>query len=340
MEPFSGWHDRPSMTGTVRTVLGDVDPGSLGMTYCHEHLIIDSPVVAERFPLIHLPSVEEAVGEVRSCADAGVGTMVDAMPEGGRDIAKLREVSRQTGVHIIAATGLHTEKYYQQPVLVTVDPPQRGRTVTRTVPTPEAESVDQLASRFVGDIAVGCGVIKAATGEEGMNNRARKLFEAVAAAHFETGAPIITHCEEGRGAVEQVELLAGLEVSLDRVVLSHTDKVSDPGYHRGLLQSGVNLEYDQALRQADGEPTTARLLSEMIEEGYLEQLMLGTDGARRSLWRTLGGSPGLAYLVGEFVGILEMHGIGENERQALFIDNPAHWLTQVTAAPQLRGRPR
>ena len=42
---------------------GDIDPGQLGVTYVHEHLIIDSPIVAERFPHIYLPSVEEAVAE-------------------------------------------------------------------------------------------------------------------------------------------------------------------------------------------------------------------------------------------------------------------------------------
>jgi predicted metal-dependent phosphotriesterase family hydrolase len=310
------------MTGTVRTVLGDVDARTLGVTYCHEHLIIDSPLVADLIPDIHLPSVGEAVEEVRTCREAGVATMVDAMPEGGRDLDKLRAISRQTGVHIVAVTGLHTEKYYSY------------------LPWAEEDSADQLARRFVADIDAGCGVIKAATGEGGMNARSRRLFEGVVIAHFETGAPIITHCEDGNGAFEQVELLSKLGVALDRVVLSHTDKVTDPGYHRKLLQSGVNLEYDQALRQARGEQSTARLLAEMIEDGYLGQLMLGTDGARRSLWRTLGGSPGLAYLILEFGEILEDHGVRENERQALFVDNPARWLARPTAEPPPRGRPR
>ena len=33
----------------VRTVLGDIDPAELGVTYCHEHLVIDGgrPVLIE-----------------------------------------------------------------------------------------------------------------------------------------------------------------------------------------------------------------------------------------------------------------------------------------------------
>src|SRR3712207_7012929 len=44
--------------------------------------------------------------------------------------------------------------------------------------------------------------------------------------------------------------------SADRVVLSHTDKVADPGYHRDLLAAGAYLVYDQGLRTPE---TTARL---------------------------------------------------------------------------------
>lgn len=295
------------MTGLVRTVLGDVDPTALGITYCHEHLIIDSPIVASDFSHIHLPSVEEAVAEVTLCREAGVEAMVDAMPEGGRDLERLREVSWQTGLHVISATGLHTAKYYDRPI---------------------EESADRLAGHFITEIGSGCGVIKVATGPEGLDDRARLLFQAAAIAHASSGAPIITHCEDGEGGLAQVDLLTNLGVRADRVVLSHTDKVVDAAYHRDLLETGVNLEYDQALRQADSkDQSTARLLISMLQAGFVSQLMLGTDGARRTLWKSLGGSPGLSWLLAGFVPILESEGIDESERRALLIDNPARWLT-------------
>jgi phosphotriesterase-related protein len=295
------------MNGLVRTVLGDVDPTVLGITYCHEHLIVDSAIVAMQFPHIHLPSVDEAVAEVTLCRTAGVGAMVDAMPEGGRDLQRLREVSRRTGLHVISATGLHMAKYYERPI---------------------GASAEELADRFLTDIASGCGVIKVAIGPEGVDERARLLFQAAAITHADTGAPIITHCEDGEGGFAQVDLLVNLGVPADRVVLSHTDKVKDAGYHRDLLETGVNLEYDQALRQADfQDQTTAMLLVSMVGGGFIGQLMLGTDGARRTLWKTLGGSPGLSWLLSGFVPILEGQGIDEAERRTLLIDNPARWLT-------------
>ena len=125
-----------------------------------------------------------------------------------------------------------------------------------------------------------------------------------------------------------MELFRELGVPIERVALSHTDRRPDVGYHRELLSSGVNLEYDQALRQGPDEPRgTAWLLSQMVSEGFEDRLMLGTDGARRSLWRTLGGSPGLAWLHTGFVEVLERWGVDEATRHKLFVDNPARWLS-------------
>jgi phosphotriesterase-related protein len=301
--------------GLVRTVLGDIDPGRLGLTYVHEHLIIDSPIVAEVFPHIYLPSVEEAVAEADTCREVGVATMVDAMPYGGDYLDKLREVSRRTGVQVVGSTGLHTEKYYPDDIPIE-------------------------SARFSADVAAGCGVFKAATGPDGVNPRALRLFTAMAETHRTTGVPIITHTEDGHGAVAQIELLTSLSVPLNRVVISHTDKAPDPSYHRDILQTGVNLEYDQALRQAAGQQTTPQLLASMIEEGFLAQLMLGTDGARRTLWRTLGGSPGLAYLAAGYTEVLRAHGIGQQELRALFVANPARWLPLTTESELLPGPPR
>jgi predicted metal-dependent phosphotriesterase family hydrolase len=294
------------MATFVRTVLGDLDPNRLGRTYCHEHLIIDSPLVAEGFPHIHLPSVEEAVAEVELCRQAGVEAMVDTMPVGGGgNLEKLRRVSRRTGLHLVAAAGIHHARYYRD------DPAFSG----------------DLTGTFVAEIGSGCGVIKVAAAGATLTSRDRLALAAAADAHLQTGAPVITHCEDGRGGLEQVAFLAEAEVDPSRVVLSHTDKVPDHGYHRELLATGVNLEYDQGLRlaAAGGEPTLS-LLAAMIAEGFGSQLMLGTDGARRTLWATLGGSPGLAWLISGLVPLLTAR-VGGEGVEAVLVDNPRRWLT-------------
>lgn len=307
------------MNDVIRTLGGDLPSELAGPTYAHEHLIIDSPLVVEELPHIHLPSVDEAVAEVRTCVAAGVRTMVDAMPAAsGRDPERLTRVSIVTGMRVVAATGLHTEKYYDD------------------VPWTREETPEQLAERFVADIDEGidlhdyrgeqiertemrAGIVKVASLTEQLSPRDERLFEAAAITQARTGVPLLTHTEGGLGGLNQIERLLDLGVPPDRVALSHTDKVGDPGYHRAMAASGVFLCYDQGIRDPD---VTIGLIEAMIESGYRSQIVLGTDGARRSLWSTLGGEPGLAALF-EFVS----DAFDAETREALFVSNPARFLT-------------
>ena len=125
--------------------------------------------------------------------------------------------------------------------------------------------------------------------------------------------------------MEQLKLFDELDIPLARVVLSHTDKVADPGYHRDLLGSGACVVYDQGIRTPD---QTVRLVIQMIEDGFTAQILLGTDGARRSLWTTLGGSPGLAALRTD-LGARLTAGLGHDLVRQLWIDNPARILALV-----------
>lgn len=315
------------MNARVRTVLGDIEPDDLGLTYIHEHLIIDSPIVVDRWPHIHLPSVDEAVRELELCAAAGVGAFVDAMPAAsGRGPLRLAEASRRSGVHVIACTGLHTSKYYE------------GQRWT------VEESAGVLAELFIADVVEGidrydymgpvirrtphrAGILKVAVLEAAPTPRDLRVFEAAAIAHTTTGVPILTHCEGGRGGMAQIEAFDRLGIPLERIVISHTDKVPDLAYHRDLLETGVYLEYDQAVRQGeDAVDGTGRIVAAMIGDGHADRLMLSTDGARRSLWTSLGGEPGLAWLATRFVEILISLGIEEPAIRTMFVDNPASFL--------------
>ncbi len=112
----------------------------------------------------------------------------------------------------------------------------------------------------------------------------------------------------------------------EHFVLSHTDKQISFDYHREILASGINVEYDQSLRQSDSETKPSLDLTiAMCDEGYSNQIMLGTDGARRSLWRSLGGSPGLAWLASGWRNLLAAE-LSETVLIQLFRDNPRRFL--------------
>ena len=294
----------------IRTVLGDIQPSEVIGAYLHEHLIIDSPIVKEQMPHIYLDDVPAAIDEVEDCASHSINLLVDCMPgESGRDLEKLRTISTKSKVHIISATGMHNPKYYESS--------SRYLNANR----------DQLISIFVEELYSGCGIIKIHSLNEELSDQERELFAAAVSAQQVTGAPILTHCEEGKGALAQIAELVKLGADLKRTVLSHTDKQADFEYHREILASGINVEYDQSLRQSESENRPSLDLTiAMCNEGYSNQIMLGTDGARRTLWRSLGGSPGLSWLATGWRKLL-VEELSDSVVAQLFRDNPRRFLT-------------
>lgn len=307
----------------VRTVLGDIDPSELGVTYAHEHLVIDGGRPVELVPEFDLGDIEKMAAEVREAAAAGLRSVVDAMPcDAGRNAEKLAELSRRTSIHIVAPTGLHHDRYY--------GPAHWSHRLT----------IEQLADLFVADITEGidandysgplvrrtahrAGVIKIAGSEGGPSARDRRIFEAAAEAHRRTGAPILTHCEAGTGGLEQVQLLAELGVALDHVALSHVDKVVDRGYHRDLLSSGAFAEYDGSFRWGDKPNGTVQLIAWMAEDGLDHRIVVGMDAARQSYYHAYGGQPGLVWLLDGFRVLLETAGVEVAVSERMFVANPA-----------------
>jgi 5-phospho-D-xylono-1,4-lactonase len=307
------WKHRPNVSvlhvTLARTVLGDIDAATLGNVLAHEHLIIDSPVVERDHPHIHLPSADEAIGEAALLAAAEVGTVVDAMPVGsGGDPARLARLARATGLKVIASTGMHTARYYE-------DDDWRL-----------SASPDELAADFIANIETSetpVGVVKIAMSGTQPTAIEGRLYEAAAITAAATRAPLLAHCEGGEGGLAQVDLLTALSTPLPTVALSHTDKVADSGYHRALLDTGVMLCFDQGLREPE---QTAGLIADLAAAGYGDQLLIGTDGARRSLWSTLGGSPGLAWIMTGFRDLLTARGLDAATLDRLYRENPARWL--------------
>src|SRR4051812_6989125 len=93
----------------VRTVLGDVEPSSLGRVNYHEHLFQVSPLL----PGDELDDEEAATTEARLLVASGFDTMVDATPIGlGRRPGAVARVSRSAVLPVVAATGVHREAHY------------------------------------------------------------------------------------------------------------------------------------------------------------------------------------------------------------------------------------
>ncbi|TVR49681.1 MAG: aryldialkylphosphatase [Puniceicoccaceae bacterium] len=315
----------------VRTVLGDIPPAGLGVTYAHEHLIIERSFTTDRFPEFLLDDLGRAIDEVNRFRRAGGCSLVDAMPcDSGRNPGQLAELSRRTGAHIVASTGLHLPMYY--------DSGHWSRHYDETT----------LAGLFIADIEEGidagdyggpvvrrtphrAGVIKIATGAA-FTLREERIFAAAAEAHRRTGCPILTHTEQGTLGLEQATRLIDAGVAPGKIVLSHLDRRPDPAYHREVLATGVCLEYDSAFRwSAERGNPTCDLLTVLFPE-HPRQLLLGMDMARRSYWRSHGGGPGLDFLLTAFRTTLEAAGLGQTPFHTLMIENPAEAYSFAPAA--------
>lgn len=305
----------------VRTVLGDLSPKDIGLTYSHEHIIIEESYPTENNPLFILNDVDKIAHELDQFYAAGGRTMVDTMPSNcGRNVLKLAEVSRRSGVNIIAPTGIHLEIYYL---------PNHWR---------YSYSEDQLTRLFIEDVTLGidagdyggpyvnrtphkAGMVKLATGDEKISKHQEKIFHAVVNTHLETGVPILTHTNFGKHAIDQVNLFGKLGANLEHVVLSHVDRYKDIGYNKELLQTGVRVEYDSAFRWKDDENWTYKLLEALLPL-FPDQITMGMDAAKHSYWKSYGGSPGLNFLLTTFKEDLDMMGLSDYYDN-IFFKNPA-----------------
>ncbi len=306
----------------IRTVLGDIPPEDLGFCYAHEHVLIEPSFATHVEPDYLHDSVDHAVKELQEFYENNGRGMIDATPCGyGRNVAKLASVSRRSGVHIVCSTGLHAEKFY---------PPGHWRS---------RYSREDLADLFYAEIEKGvdggdyrgplvhrtshrAGVIKVAAGSEQLTAEDQKVFRAASDAHRATGCPILTHAEQGLGALEQLELFRKEGVDLKHVVISHIDRKPDIGYHREILRTGARVECDSGFRwRGGGNPTLDLVLA--LHREFPAQILLGMDAARRSNWKVYDGQPGMSFLISVFMPALRKCGMKPADLDRIFIHNPA-----------------
>ncbi len=307
--------------GFFRSVLGDKHISEMELTYSHEHIIIEESYTTASHPEFLLNNVKKVSEELKVFYLAGGRTVVDTMPANcGRNVLKLAEVSRNSQVNIIVPTGIHLEKYY---------PKNHWR---------YQYSEEQLTELFIADIVEGvdrfdysgpyidrtshrAGLIKLATGDGPITPHQEKIFKAVVNAHLATGAPILTHTNFGKQALEQALLFKKLGARLNHVVLSHVDRAKDLDYNKKVLDTGVKVEYDSTFRWKKEDANWTLYLLEHLLSLYPNQITMGMDMAKTTYWKSYGGSPGLNYLIETIPGFLKSKGMDEYYEN-LFFKNP------------------
>ncbi len=304
----------------VQTATGAIDTSTLGFTLMHEHIYVLSEGVIAAFPSLwdREARIKQAVAALSEAKAHGVSTIVDLTVLGlGRDASLAREVSRQSGVNVVVATGLYT--YDELPHYFNL------------------RDIDHMAGLFVRDIEHGvqdtdvrAGILKVATDEKGMTPGVEKAVRAVARAHRRTGAPISTHTHAAtQRGLDQQRVFAEEGVDLSRVIIGHSGDTEDIAYLEKLMSAGSYIGMDRFGVDAY-MPTDKRVavIATLCERGHADKIVLSHDAScyidwypeempkqEMPRWHFL-------HISDEVVPALLAAGVSGGQIRAMTIDNP------------------
>ena len=305
------------MAKTIETVLGPVPVDQLGVTDYHEHLYVEPPIWLHRIdPDFALNDIEKSAAELREWYRAGGRTLIEMTAmDFGRNLKAIRAIAeRVPEVHVLVTTGFN-RPYYMGRWVYEADEADMIRQVVREVTV------------GIGSTGIRAAIIKCGTEYNIFDEAGKKLCRVAAAAHRETGAPIITHTTAGTLGYEQVAFLAEHGVPPSRICLSHLDRNPDFALHTKIARTGAYLGYDCFGKVKYGpDSVRVELLRRMVEAGLGQQILIGNDLGRPSYWRSYGGGPGLAYVLENFVPRLREEGFSEAVIDDLLIHNPRRFL--------------
>lgn len=346
------------LVGKAQTVLGVIDPGSLGITSAHEHILIDflvffeEPTNASDRKMAHEPITLENLWWVRpnmfTCLDnirmidedlaikettrfkrAGGGTIVEMTNIGlSRDPLGLARVSRATGLNVIMGSGFYVGMSQNEERL--------------------KKSEEELADEIVEDILVGVdgtGIRSGMIGEIGcmvpIEEFETKSLRATAIAQQRTGAPVNIHSSHGDNLVlDDIKILKEAGADLTRVVMSHIDAwyIDHEDVKQKILDQGCYIEYDTFGYEGAFPPYQNRHYSlptdeyriqsimKLIDRGYIKQILIASDHCTKHSLTSYGGW-GYDHVIRNIVPLMKINGMTDEQIHTLFVENPKRLLT-------------
>ncbi len=320
------------MTKYVRTVLGDISADDLGQTDYHEHIFQVTPVLAGD----ELDDAERSTEEVRLLGASGFRALIDATPLAlGRRPASVARASAETGVTVIATSGVQHEGHYAADHWVRgIDEESLAERLRLEVvagqPEHDGPGGSAIARTPTGE-PVRAGILKAGIGYWSISQFERRTLAAVASVHRSTGAPVMVHLERGSATHEVLDVLAADGVPADAVVLAHMDRNPDPGLHADLAVRGAYLGYDGFARFKEWpDGVLIDCMARAAEAGARDRVVMGGDVARSTRYAAYGGMPGLAYLGDRVLPRFAAEGLSELAHFAT-VTNPARLLGRFAA---------
>jgi len=301
----------------VRTVLGDVDAGEIRAVLPHEHTLLwrDKSIPKEDYTAQALPAFRRRMrAEFRKLVSRGCNCFVDCNTVTGIQIPdELRSCCRATGMHLVAATGFYVEQTLPDWI--------------------KQASVDDLAGLLLKSVTSGiegsaarAGVVKVSGNGYDLEPTEEKTFQAAAAVHRETGAPITTHSPTG--ARTHLEFLEAHGVDPSRVALGHIE--IDPWQDIvEVARKGAMLLFTNFGGKAVvPEDMVIAQIADLVRRGFVRQIMISVDmylyyqkGRLRQRW-----PGGYVQIFDRVIPRLKAAGLKSRDIDRIIHDNPLRHL--------------
>lgn len=318
-------------SNAVNTVLGPVPADQLGVVAVHEALLSVVPGAEYAFDIsLDRAEIYQALAnKLTDFRNHGGKTVVDATGMfHGRDVRLYEALSRSTGVHIVASTGMGPEEmlggYFLTPQ---TNPP---------TPWPAEKFADLFAKEATEGMVVprlerraAAGLVVTAASHRGMTATEEGLFRGAARAALRAGVP--ASIRYGNDAIHDLEIVLDEKLPADRVVvggLDRTDAVA-VGAALKVASRGAFVALDHVGHSDDAYITDrerAVLVAELVRAGYGNRILLSSSATGVAK-----GQPGhdlpYSYVLSTFVPFLAAAGLRDEDVRRILADNPRDLLS-------------
>ena len=318
-------------SNTVNTVLGPVPADGLGVVSVHKALLSVVPGAEYAFDITmdRAEIFQALAGKLTDFRDHGGRTIVDSTGMfHGRDVTLYEALSRSTGVHIVASTGMGPEEmlggYFLRPQ---TNPP---------TPWPAGKFAELFTKEITEGIVVprverrsAAGLVATAANHQGMTATETSLFRGAARTARSTGVPV--SIRYGKDAVHDLEVVLDEKLPAGRVVVGGLDRKDAvaSGAPLEIARRGAFVALDHVGRDDDAHVTDrerAALVVELVKAGHGNRLLLSGNAIGVAK-----GQPGddvpYSYILSTFVPFLVSRGLSEQDVQRILVDNPRELLS-------------
>jgi len=343
---------RDELRGRAQTVRGLVDPGELGPTLMHEHLLWDirtptmraEPDQGPEIALCNCWSINYGTRKAPrnyrfTCEATATEELRDMRGAGGRTVVELTvggleprpnglvALSRDADVHVVMGCGHYVDEY--QPTA------NRSR------------GADSFASEIIDQIQVGAwgtdvraGIIGEIGCQAPWTELERTVMAGALAAMGETGAALNVHPGRNPDQPQEVADFARKQgAQMDRIIISHIDRtIFDEARLLKLADSGVVIEFDlfgqeqsyYSLSDIDmpNDAQRLRMIRALVARGHLDRVVISHDICYQTRLARFGGH-GYGHIFANVVPMMHRRGFDEGEIEAIIVANPRRLLTFV-----------